>query len=180
MQKRLAKTREAKRQAAAVHLSLPRPKSPVRLQPTPIKKDGGAMNSILLADDETVICAELARTVEDPGFKIEVAPTVESSLAYAEAAQFDAILVEVNFQSERSAHPRTGNGLQVVRQLRALEVTAPVLMFTAMKGELYETASLDAGADNFILKTTSIPSLISRLRAHIRRHQQSLGESPSR
>jgi DNA-binding response OmpR family regulator len=40
-------------------------------------------------------------------------------------------------------------------------------MFTAMKGELYETASLDAGADDFILKTTPIPSLVSRLRAHM-------------
>jgi DNA-binding response OmpR family regulator len=46
-------------------------------------------------------------------------------------------------------------------------------MFTAMKSELYETASLDAGADDFILKTTSIPSLVSRLRAHIRGRQKS-------
>jgi DNA-binding response OmpR family regulator len=134
------------------------------------------MNSILLVDDETVIGAEFARTLDGLGFKVEMAPTVESGLASAQAALFDAILVEFNLRSERRAHPRTGNGLQLVRQLRALEVTAPVLMFTAMEGELYETAALDAGADDFILKTTSIPSLASRLRAHIRRHQQSLGK----
>ena len=134
------------------------------------------MNSILLVDDETVIGAEFARTLGDLGFQIEVAPTVEAGLSCAQTAPFDAILVEFNIRSERRAHPRAGNGLQVIRQLRALEVSAPVLMFTAMKGELYETASFDAGADDFILKTTSIPSLASRLRAHIRRHQQSLGE----
>ena len=134
------------------------------------------MNPILLVDDETVICAEFARTLEGLGFEVTVAPTVESGLSCCEAARFDAILVEFNLRSERRAHPRTGNGLQVVRQLRALGVTAPVLMFTAMKGELYETASLDAGADDFILKTTSIPSLVSRLRAHIRRHEQGLGK----
>jgi DNA-binding response OmpR family regulator len=138
------------------------------------------MNSILLVDDETVICTEFARTLEGLGFKVEVAPTVESGLSCAEAAQFDAILVEFNIRSERRAHPRTGNGLQLVRQLRALGVSTPVLMFTAMEGEFYETASLDAGADDFILKTTSIPSLVSRLRAHIRRHQQSLGERTNR
>jgi len=49
-------------------------------------------------------------------------------------------------------------------------------MLTAMKCELYETASLDAGADDFILKTASIPSLISRLRADIRRHEKGLGK----
>jgi DNA-binding response OmpR family regulator len=134
------------------------------------------MNSILLVDDETAIGAEFARTLEDFGFEVKVAPTAESGLACAEAARFDAILVEFNLRSERRAHPRSGNGLQLVRQLRAVEVTAPVLMFTAMKGELYETASLDAGADDFILKTTSIPSLVSRLRAQIRRDRRSLNQ----
>jgi DNA-binding response OmpR family regulator len=138
------------------------------------------MNSILLVDDETIICTEFARTLEGLGFKVEVAPDVESGLLCAEAAQFDAILVEFNLRSKRRAHPRTGNGLQLVRQLRALDVITPVLIFTAMEGELYETASLKAGADDFILKTTSIPSLVSRICAHIRRHRQSLGERMDR
>jgi DNA-binding response OmpR family regulator len=134
------------------------------------------MNSILLVDDETVICAEFARTLERLGFKVKVAPDVESGLSLAEAARFDAILVEFNLRSKRRAHPRTGNGLQLVRQLRASDVNAPVLMFTAMEGEFYEVASFSAGADDFILKTTSIPSLVSRLRAHIRRHPERSGE----
>jgi DNA-binding response OmpR family regulator len=132
------------------------------------------MNSILLVDDEAVICAEFARTLEGLGFEVEVAHTVESGLSCAGVARFDAILVEFNLRSERRAHPRTGKGIQVIRQLRALEVTAPVLMFTAMKGEFYETASLDAGADDFILKTTPIPSLVARLRGHIRRFNRNL------
>jgi DNA-binding response OmpR family regulator len=80
--------------------------------------------------------------------------------------------VEFNLRSERSAHPRAGKGLKVIRQLRALDITAPILMFTAMKGELYETASLDSGADDFIRKTTTNPCLVSRLRAHTRRHER--------
>jgi DNA-binding response OmpR family regulator len=138
------------------------------------------MNSILLVDDERVICTEFARTLEDLGFRVEVAPDVESGLSCAKGAQFDAILVEFNLRSKRHAHPRTGNGLQLVRQLRALDGNTPVLMFTAMEGELYETASLNAGADDFIPKTISIPSLVSRLRAHIRRHQESLSERTNR
>jgi DNA-binding response OmpR family regulator len=138
------------------------------------------MNSILVVDDETAICAEFARTLEALGLKVKVAPDVESGLSFAEVTQFDAILVEFNIRSEHRSHPRSGNGLRLVRQLRALGIVAPVLMFTAMEGELYETASLKAGADDFILKTTSIPSLVSHLHAHIRRHQQSLGERMDR
>jgi DNA-binding response OmpR family regulator len=133
------------------------------------------MNSILLVDDETVIAAEFARTLEGLGFKVEVAPTVESGLSRAEAARFDAILVEFNVRSELGAHPRTGNGLQVIRQLRVLEVAAPVLMFTAMKGKFYEKASSDAGADDFILKTTRISTFISRMRRQIRQFQPEIG-----
>jgi two-component system, OmpR family, response regulator len=130
------------------------------------------MNSILLVDDEAVICVEFARTLEGLGFKVEVAPTVESGLSRAGTTRFDAILMEFNVRSEREAHPRSGNGLKVVRQLRALDIPAPLLMFTAMEGEFYETASFDAGADDFLLKTTSIPSLVSRLRVHLRRCEQ--------
>jgi len=138
------------------------------------------MNSILLVDDEAVICAEFAHTLEGLGFEVGVATTVESGLARAQAARFDTILVEFNLRSERSAHPRTGNGLKVIRQLRALEAKAPILMFTAMKGELYETASRDAGPDDFILKTALIPPLVRRLRSHLRRFNRNLdGETPS-
>ena len=133
------------------------------------------MNSILLVDDEAAICVEFARTLEGLGFKVEVAPTVETGLSRAEAARFDAILVEFNVRSERGAQPRSGNGLKVIRQLRALDIPAPVLMFTSMEGEFYETASLDAGADDFLSKTASIPSLVSRLRAHIRRSKRDSG-----
>src|ERR1700679_2188691 len=118
------------------------------------------MNSILLVDDEAAICVEFARTLEGLGFKVELAPTVESGLSRAKTTRFDAILVEFNVRSERRDHPRSGNGLQVIRQLRVLEVAAPVLMFTAMKGKFYEKASSDAGADDFILKTTRISTLI--------------------
>ena len=127
------------------------------------------MNSILLVDDETVISAEFARTLEGFGFEVELAPSVESGLSRAETARFDAILVEFNIRSEREARPRSGNGLKVIRQLRALDIPAPVLMFTSMEGEFYETTSLDAGADDFLPKTAWIPSLVSRIRAHIRR-----------
>lgn len=134
------------------------------------------MNSILLVDDEATICAELKRTLERFAYKVEMAHSFESALNFIEEVRFDAILVEFNLKSERAAHPRSGRGVQLIRQIRALGVTSPVLMLTAMEGEPYETASFDAGADDFILKTTSIPSLLSQLRAHMRRHEERLGE----
>jgi hypothetical protein len=45
---------------------------------------------------------------------------------------------------------RSGTGLELIREIHAFERTVPILMFTAMKGKLYETASLDAGARDFL------------------------------
>jgi DNA-binding response OmpR family regulator len=127
------------------------------------------MISLLLVDDEKAICSQFKRTLERFGFRVETAHRWESALDLAEQTQFDAILLEFNIESEQGAHPRSGNGLTVIRRLRALGATLPILIFTAMKGEFYETASLGAGADDFIPKTKSIPRLVSRIRAHIRR-----------
>jgi len=132
------------------------------------------MKSILLVDDEALICAEFKRTLEGFGFQVSTAHTLETALRSTRKTQFDAILLEFNLRSERRARPTTGNGVKLVRQLRAKDVAVPVLMFTAMTGEPYESASLEAGADEFISKTVGIPSLVSRVHAHFSRRERDL------
>ena len=134
------------------------------------------MKSILLVDDEAIICAQLERTLQGFGFCVESAHTVESAVSLIQKKQFEVIFLEFNLRSEQNAHHRTGNGLQLVRHLRDLELKIPILMFTAMEGELYKTASLDAGADDFIPKSTSISCLVARLRADIHRYEQNFSE----
>ena len=125
------------------------------------------MNSILLVDDEAAICVELQRTLQELGYQVEVAHTVESALGSIREARFGAILLEFNLRSENAAHPRTGGGIRLIRDLRESGTTIPILVYTVMEGDTYETASLDAGADDFILKKTPISGFFSRLREHI-------------
>jgi DNA-binding response OmpR family regulator len=132
------------------------------------------MKSILLVDDEALICAEFKRTLEGFGFQVSTAHTLESALRSIRKAPFDAILLEFNLRSERRAHPTTGNGVKLVRRVRAMHVAVPILMYTAMTGEPYKSASLEAGADEFITKTAGIPFLVSRVHAHIRRRERDL------
>jgi DNA-binding response OmpR family regulator len=124
------------------------------------------MKSILLVDDEANICVELQGTLQSSGYHVEVAHIFESALSWFGKSHFDVILVEFNLRSEDPAQPRTGNGIRLVRQLRALETSVPILMYTVMEGEFYETISLDAGVDEFIVKTGSFSSFLSRLQVH--------------
>jgi DNA-binding response OmpR family regulator len=97
---------------------------------------------------------------------------------------FDLILVEFDL----SPHPdrkalvepsksATGcwSGTGLIRELRASRITTPILVHTVLEGELYETASLDAGADDYIVKKAPVSMLLSRLHAHLRRRERDLG-----
>jgi DNA-binding response OmpR family regulator len=125
------------------------------------------MKSILLVDDEVEICVELQRTLQELGYHVEVAHTVESALESISEARFGAILVEFNLRSEDAAHPRAGGGIRLIRDLRKSGTTIQILVYTVMEGGTYETASLDAGADHFIPKQVPISDFFSRLREHV-------------
>ncbi len=116
-------------------------------------------------DDEAAICVEFRRTLQELGYHVEIAHTVESAFGSIREARFDAILVEFNLTSERGADPRTGGGIRLIRDLRKSGTTTPILVYTVMEGEAYETASIDAGADDFILKQMPISDFFSRLRS---------------
>lgn len=131
-----------------------------------------AMKSILVVDDEIAICAEVETTLSQLGFETKAAHTVETALKSMEGVQFDLILLEFNLRSQNKTHPRTGAGLQIVRHLRASGLPTPVLIYTAMNGNLYEEASFEAGADDFISKTSGIGVLLSHIRAHALKPEQ--------
>lgn len=63
------------------------------------------------------------------------------------------------------------NGIAILQKLRAASVTRklPVIMLTAKSTELARIKGLDAGADDYISKPFSVLELISRIRAVLRR-----------
>jgi DNA-binding response OmpR family regulator len=142
------------------------------------------MNSILLIDSEMVAASSLGATLRHCGFEVELADSAKAAQACLSKAQFDLILTEFDLSprpggkavlepSKSATGPWSGTGL--IRELRAARVTSPILVHTVLEGELYETASLDAGADDYIVKRAPISILLSRLHAHLRRSERDLG-----
>jgi DNA-binding response OmpR family regulator len=71
------------------------------------------------------------------------------------------------------------NGMDVLRELRASGNALPVLMLTARESTRDKVASLDRGADDYVVKTTDMEELVARLRALIRRSGRGGGGSLS-
>lgn len=71
------------------------------------------------------------------------------------------------------------SGLEICREVREKKPLQPILMLTAKSSELDQIIGLEVGADDYMTKPFSIPSLQARVRARINRSQfffkQSLG-----
>ena len=60
------------------------------------------------------------------------------------------------------------SGLEACRRIRQTS-TALIVVLTARKSDQDKVAALDAGADDYVTKPFSMPELIARIRAHLRR-----------
>jgi DNA-binding response OmpR family regulator len=61
------------------------------------------------------------------------------------------------------------DGLSVCQRLRAGDEYVPILMLTAKSSELDRVLGLELGADDYITKPFSIPELLARIKALLRR-----------
>ncbi len=61
------------------------------------------------------------------------------------------------------------DGLAVCRELRKLPGYVPILMLTAKSTELDRVVGLEMGADDYLTKPFSIPELVARVKALLRR-----------
>jgi len=142
------------------------------------------MNSILLVDSDKFAATALRGNLTRFGFEVELADSGRAAHEWLRRKEFDLILVEFDLSPGPTGEARrdparsaTGcwSGTGLIRELRAAHVTSPILVHTALEGELYETASLDAGADDYIVKKAPVSLLLSRLHAHLRRRERDLG-----
>ena len=123
---------------------------------------------ILVVEDEPKMATLVARGLREEGHAADIASRGEDALWMANAAPYDAIVLDVMLPGL--------DGFATCRQLRKQGVWAPVLMLTARDAVGDRVGGLDAGADDYLLKPFSFAELLARLRALGRRAP---GERPT-
>jgi two-component system, OmpR family, response regulator len=116
---------------------------------------------VLVVEDEPKMATLVARGLREEGHAADVAARGEDALWMANAAPYDAIVLDVMLPGL--------DGFATCRQLRQQGVWAPVLMLTARDAVGDRVDGLDAGADDYLLKPFSFAELLARLRALARR-----------
>jgi two-component system KDP operon response regulator KdpE len=115
---------------------------------------------ILVIDDEPQIRRIMRTTLTSAGYEIDDAKTGEEGLLKVRNFRPDLVLLDINM-------PGMG-GLAACRAIREGNHVA-IIMLTVRNAEADKIEALDAGADDFVTKPFSMPELLARIRAALRR-----------
>jgi DNA-binding response OmpR family regulator len=126
---------------------------------------------LLIVEDDTNIAALIARDLHGAGYTVDTAGLVESGLNAALDTNYAALVVDLRLPD--------GDGLDLVRRLRALGHQVPILILTGRRGVADRVAGLKAGADDYLVKPFAAAELRERLVALQRRARIQLPRQPS-
>ncbi len=118
---------------------------------------------VLVVEDEASLALLLSYNLEAEGYQVERAERGdEAELKLAENPP-DLVILDWMLPGV--------SGLEICRRLRAREATKtlPVIMLTARGDEGERVRGLSVGADDYVVKPFSVPELMARVRALLRR-----------
>jgi two-component system alkaline phosphatase synthesis response regulator PhoP len=126
------------------------------------------MDRILIVDDQQELLDGLAVNFRREGYEVLTATRGEAVLDLAVKEGPDLIVLDVMLPGM--------SGLDVCRELRRAGVDVPIIMLTARGEEIDRVVGLEIGADDYLTKPFSLPELLARVRARLRRRPP--GASP--
>ena len=118
------------------------------------------MKRILVVDDERQITRMLRASLQSSGYEVLIASNGAEAYARFEAERPDLIITDL-------AMPEM-TGLDLTRAVRRLSQT-PIIVLSVRDTDVMKVTALDEGADDYLTKPFSMPELLARVRAQLRR-----------
>jgi len=124
---------------------------------------------VLLVEDDPGLSAIIKTGFAEQGIQVVAVSTHADGLMKAVLGSLDVIILDVMLPG--------GNGFDLCRELRAREVSTPILMLTARDTVDDRVAGLEVGADDYLTKPFAFRELLARVRALGRRRGTPLPET---
>ncbi|MGW7406586.1 response regulator [Streptomyces sp. NPDC054833] len=118
------------------------------------------MTRVLVVEDDPQLVRALVINLQARKYGVDAAPDGATALRLAAARQPDVVMLDLGLPDM--------DGIDVIRALRGW-TRVPILVLSARQGSDEKVAALDAGADDYITKPFSMDELLARLRAAVRR-----------
>ena len=130
------------------------------------------MKRILVVEDDLAILRGLKDNLEFESYEVLTEGDGERGYAALKEKKPDLVILDLML-------PKM-SGFELCRKARGEGITTPILMLTARGEEIDRVAGLDLGADDYVTKPFSVPELLARVRALIRRVELSrTGDLPA-
>ena len=124
------------------------------------------MSKILIVEDEPIVLDSLAQHLIGEGYDVVTTLRGDTALEMARHEKPDLILLDVMLPGM--------DGLSICRILRR-ESDVAIILLTARGSDVDRVIGLDNGADDYVVKPFSLPELMARVRAALRRSPQRKG-----
>lgn len=118
---------------------------------------------VLVVEDEDALSELLRYNLEAEGYEVEVVGRGDDAELRLRETVPDLVLLDWMLPGV--------SGIELCRRLRLREETSdlPIIMLTARSEESERVRGLSTGADDFVVKPFSVPELMARVKAMLRR-----------
>lgn len=119
------------------------------------------MNRIALVEDHLRLAELIGRGLEPAGIGVDVFGSMQAAWPGIVGQDYAALVVDRGLPD--------GDGLALVRRLRAADCRVPCLVLTSRDALRDRVDGLEAGADDYLPKPFALEELVARVRALMRR-----------
>src|ERR1700733_8754215 len=118
---------------------------------------------VAIVEDEAAIRDNYAAAFTREGYAVRSYANRAQAMSAFAARLPDLAVIDISLQDEPEG------GYELCRQLRALSAELRIIFLTARDSEIDAVSGLRLGADDFLTKDLSLPHLIARVNALLRR-----------
>ncbi len=124
---------------------------------------------VLVVEDDRPLASFVQRGLEAESYTVDHVEDREEAKSQALTSNYDLMILDLNLPS--------GDGVEVLQELRKKQNNVPVLILTARNKVEDRVRCLDLGADDCLIKPFSYTELSARVRALLRRGQSQSTDS---
>ena len=124
---------------------------------------------LAVVEDNAELARLLSQGLKAEGYDTDIMSTAAEARAALTATRYAALILDLGLPD--------GDGLSILREIRARHDPLPVLVLTARGGVHDRVSGLRNGADDDLVKPFALEELVARLEALLRRPGQLLGRS---
>ncbi|MES2292751.1 MAG: response regulator [Pseudomonadota bacterium] len=118
---------------------------------------------LLIVEDDAALARGLIKAFRDQGLAVDHVSSGGDALQVIKLEPYSAVILDLGLPDM--------DGLDVLRAIRLLHLTIPIIILTARDATTDRVHGLDHGADDYLSKPFTLAELEARVRALIRRGQ---------